>query len=670
MHFAFLGRPHDRWTGVTKYVLRAFILALILVAASAGSAFAYYENVDPTLPPPVRTGGGAYNPTYNTWQCPDCHGYEDGATTITPLPRSVPSTWTWDSEAGTNVGTRKGPHGGYTTGTQKCATCHTVHDANALGAILMPSATVSEVCFTCHDGTGAGGVYGVIARRGFTVNAAHRIDVTNQVPAGNTNGSTSSPTFNGSGLLTCTDCHSAHNSLTVKPFIGDRLRATNDTNAASVRSNRLLRQRPISSTATATEYGSSWCTGCHQGRHIPTNPMGDHVVADTTTTASWNYNNVVKASGYNTSTVTTGALGGSNFGYVMKDNPRGSQTQPICQQCHEDARKIGDATQFQIDSATESFTPSLDGSTTGNPRFQTFPHESNLEAFVIETYSNLCLNCHVSSSGTWTQTSDADFAGSTLTSTTVSGSGAAASVGLSPVIATIFSDGFESNNFTAGGWTATNWQTTNTTQSAGTFSARGTANTTGSLVKTLNTNAYANPTLTFRYKATMSGAPDYFRLQVNGSTVTTLATSNVTAWTTGTVSLPTSTSVTISFQTSTNLATEWGNLDEVLVTGQSGYLTTGTVLSPTISVARPIDAWTSLTAAGSVPANTTMTFDVLNASLTNTLFSGITLAQMPYALSTIDVTAYPQIRIRANMTGDGTVTPTLNDWSVNYVYLP
>jgi len=34
-----------------------------------------------------------------------------------------------------------------------------------------------------------------------------------------------------------------------------------------------------------------------------------------------------------------------------------------------------------------------------NPRFQVFPHESENDAFLIETDNDLCLNCHKQPAG-------------------------------------------------------------------------------------------------------------------------------------------------------------------------------------------------------------------------------------------------------------------------------
>jgi hypothetical protein len=99
-----------------------------------------------------------------------------------------------------------------------------------------------------------------------------------------------------------------------------------------------------------------------------------------------------------------GELGQSNGGYVMPV-PRDALQDgyaPICQQCHEDARSIGDdpAQQQRISTLSgfnEVFTiTAADGTeATDNPAFQVFPHESANARLLVETYDDLCTNCHI-----------------------------------------------------------------------------------------------------------------------------------------------------------------------------------------------------------------------------------------------------------------------------------
>jgi len=368
------------------------VLVTALFVLGAGSAYAY----DETVPPTGKS-------------CPECHGMEDGQVSTTTVEP-----------------TRKGPHGGYSTGTQKCATCHTIHNANLGSVMLLPAATIKDTCNSCHDGTGGQGVYGVIEARGVTVQSAHRVEATNLIPGGAADGSSRTATFSASdGFLTCSDCHSPHDAGTVDPFTGDRVRESPPTafpGTSSLQSNRLLRQRPTSSVATVTAYGSDWCGGCHAGRisshdatAVANHPTDSLATTDAVGWTPFTYENVARQTGANTTATAMGTLGGNNFGYVMWEStatpsvrtPEQTGHFPICQQCHEDARHVGDdpANPLEVSMQNgfdETFTiTASDGApdgvagSTDNPRFQVFPHESQNERLLLEdTSDDLCLNCH------------------------------------------------------------------------------------------------------------------------------------------------------------------------------------------------------------------------------------------------------------------------------------
>lgn len=374
---------------MTKLCLRMMLLLVAILTLGATPAFAYQETK------PATPGSVVATNTTPAYSCPTCHGLDAGVSSPTVTP------------------TRKGPHGNYTTGTQKCQACHTIHDA--ANSTLLPAATVQATCNTCHDGTGGGGVYGVIYyRTGLPPTAQHSLDASSvsggwvSVPGGDpATGGSINTTFTGvSGGLTCSDCHNPHDSNCVAPFVGDRKRSIADTTSA-VATDRLLRQLPTThrgGVTAVTQYGSDWCEVCHPGRMdgtVNNHPSADHSTTPSGTQSAWYYNNVVRMTAYNSGSVTStgGPLGGNNLGYLMPDNlatssGRGNQPYPICQQCHEDARSVGDVTQFQVNSVSESFTVNADGVGGGNPRFQNFPHESTNSHFLIETGDDLCLNCH------------------------------------------------------------------------------------------------------------------------------------------------------------------------------------------------------------------------------------------------------------------------------------
>jgi hypothetical protein len=350
-----------------RLLVATFALAAVLAAASP--AYGYYTESTTTV----------------ISDCAVCHGADD------------PST------------DRSGPHGGYATTTNKCAACHTVHTAPFGGIKLLPGPTIKATCETCHDGTSGRGVYGVIRSRLGTATPVygHSCESTNVVPGGDPlTGAETTATFSGTGgALTCSDCHSPHGNSagTVAPFVGDRKRGSVET---TITSNRLLKKMPTSATSTVDVYGSDWCGACHKGRLSGSGVTGNHPVdSRATTTSPFYYNWVARVSGVNTSTVTTGTLGANNFGYVMPDfgppthrAPLQRGHAPICQQCHEDARNVGDTGQWIAPAELFSITATDGAVVADNPRFQVFPHESQNRGLLIEdvavSIDDLCLNCH------------------------------------------------------------------------------------------------------------------------------------------------------------------------------------------------------------------------------------------------------------------------------------
>lgn len=316
--------------------------------------------------------------------------------------------------------TRQGPHGNYSTSTDKCEICHTVHVAPS-SRKLLPAVTITDTCYTCHDGTSGRGVYGALARWGIPVGATHRIDATDVIPGGDAaTGGEATPTVPFTGVnqtLGCGDCHTPHDAQSVTPFRGERIRFHSDelTYGAPTknwRTSHLLRQQPTGAPAPVTDYGSDWCAGCHAGR-----PSGgavhNHPVDSSDTQATpYTYDNLPIVEN-DTSLVTVmgnmGLLGATtpgliwhNRGFVMPSprTPLQSGHFPICQQCHEDARNVGEPGAVNpagVYRYGDGRQDESGGGTIDIPRFQTFPHEGVNQAFLVETYDTLCLNCHPAS---------------------------------------------------------------------------------------------------------------------------------------------------------------------------------------------------------------------------------------------------------------------------------
>lgn len=382
-------------------VIAVLLCAAAMLLLTATSAYAYQETSGTPYPDPLgHEGFTGFGEAYA--QCLTCHGYSDASGDCYDCHNALGN----GADAPQNG---KGPHAGYTTGAIRCSICHSTHAAPGDSAMLLPRATVTATCEMCHDGTGGRGVYGAIyAQTGVAPGKQHRVDQTNLVPGGDpSTGSTATAAFSGPGsTLSCSDCHTPHGANTVAAFQGERRRVPYSSAGRAAWqqtvSNRLLLQRPGNATSTVTAYGSDWCIACHQGRMSGAagavkNHPGDYGAG------AFTYSNVAKLNSDTSTTVTVmGPLGQDNRGYLMPDRStaptrtaqQGSH-KPICQQCHEDSRFVG--TMAGAEASAAPFFASVDGTgTTGNPRFQNFPHETQNEHLLVETADDLCLNCHTS----------------------------------------------------------------------------------------------------------------------------------------------------------------------------------------------------------------------------------------------------------------------------------
>lgn len=287
-----------------------------------------------------------------------------------------------------------GPHGSYTSTTVKCAMCHEVHTSFA-AAYLLPRATITDTCFMCHDGSGGQGVYGTLAARGVSVAASHSIDATNVIPGGDPiTGGDATRQFQGiGGNLGCDDCHSPHGSNVVAGFNGERKTSGSHGPWAT---SRLLKKRPTGATYDSADYGAGWCASCHLGRMASTT-VHNHPVEATTTPGAYAVRRLPVVESETSTETTLGALGDpyGHRGFVMPDPRTPLQTghNPICQQCHEDARTVGQPTTVTVPNYGLDGAATANGQPT-NPRFNTFPHETANTAMLVEQDDSLCLNCH------------------------------------------------------------------------------------------------------------------------------------------------------------------------------------------------------------------------------------------------------------------------------------
>lgn len=353
-------------------------------------AFAYNENLDnEDLHAAVIT------------ECSPCHA---------PDATGIICSVCHPSHGKYSAAVAKGPHGLYTSTTNRCAICHSVHVAG--GIKLLAASTVTASCNTCHDGTGGSGVYGAIfARTGVdpdVTGGEHSVDTTSVIPGGDAStGGSVTRVFSGpGGTLGCDDCHSPHDSQVVTGFPSERWRSSRPISTNPIiQTSKLLRQRPGDATTATAEYGSDWCLACHSGR-VSGGALHNHPV-DSTSTASppFVYARVARLQSDDPTQFTViGALANSNRGYLMPFPRTPEQTghAPICQQCHEDARSVGTVTDDTGDAIPFSIVSTDGADPADNPQFQNFPHETVNIRMLVEgapttSTDDLCLNCHPTS---------------------------------------------------------------------------------------------------------------------------------------------------------------------------------------------------------------------------------------------------------------------------------
>ena len=105
------------------------------------------------------------------------------------------------------------PHGPYTITTDRCAMCHRAHTGD--GASMITEPTQSQLCLTCHDGTGAAqnvaGEYSAVPQNVPATRSYYRHDAT---AADAEVGHTLSVRDEFTGVVNrhsvCTDCHNPH----------------------------------------------------------------------------------------------------------------------------------------------------------------------------------------------------------------------------------------------------------------------------------------------------------------------------------------------------------------------------------------------------------------------------------------------------------------------------
>jgi len=308
------------------------------------------------------------------WSCDDCHA-------------TVGEGTPWDGG---------GPHRNYSASTNKCGLCHTVHKSPASSVLLLQGATITDSCEVCHDGTGGIGVYTTITAFDGVVAAEHTCEATTTVPGGSTSLVSA---------MGCGSCHSVHGANTVAPFLRDSGAAFN---IGLVVSSCLLRDNPNGAApGTYPEYGAKWCASCHDQRHSDSAMALNHPVESSPTWGYGDMTSTVLPTSYTYDSeytqVATG-IGRTNGAYLMDPVPASgdgrvdARRDPMCQQCHEDARTVtqpfqGDYLHRGItDPDDPKYNPYLPAPV--NPEFLSFPHQTTNANLLVEIDDDLCTNCH------------------------------------------------------------------------------------------------------------------------------------------------------------------------------------------------------------------------------------------------------------------------------------
>ncbi len=235
-----------------------------------------------------------------------------------------------------------GPHGGYTTSTNKCRDCHAVHRASG-SYVLLRSDTRDDACDFCH-GAGAGAGTDIDWADAGVSNGHHggweedtyapdtTTDTVSGVGAGNLGYMVPAGGFG------CMDCHSPHNNA-------NRTVANIVERDASGKGNALLLGRPnTNGTSGNAEYAfcgetpdmTDWCATCHMGNkglYTEQKNIRDNI------TETWDV-------GYSHDAQTDGMTTGG-FKYELCDNIvfdeaytkvepyDGVNDGPTCRECHK-----------------------------------------------------------------------------------------------------------------------------------------------------------------------------------------------------------------------------------------------------------------------------------------------------------------------------------------------
>lgn len=154
------------------------------------------------------------------------------------------------------------PHGNYSDGSDKCETCHAVHEADgSTYKLLKGASSANTACDFCHGLTGFANSQGFVLATDTKGHGAMSTSIFDS------NGTGTDYTI--SGGLVCTSCHTVHGNGAV-------------ANAAGY---KILKNKPYGSVTvdyspTAAYGDMAWCADCHTNNDITAHNSTSHVMTD------------------------------------------------------------------------------------------------------------------------------------------------------------------------------------------------------------------------------------------------------------------------------------------------------------------------------------------------------------------------------------------------------
>ncbi len=245
------------------------------------------------------------------------------------------------------------PHGGYSNATNLCRNCHSPHGAAAAatyGGKIFPQSQEADVCYMCHDGTGAAtNMKAVFLLAG----SGHQVNDSVVIP--------------GPGLTSrCSSCHGAHYP-------------------ASGAGGKPKLYKPTINATAVTGNNYTWCQACHNDAFswaVPTYPYPSGGINAARPTRA--------ANGYPTLGTYPGSTAYNNTTFNPHNPttsvnviwPASGRASGDCRNCHAPHRNTA-----TYDALVATYRPTPDVATAQSDRQN-------------GTYALLCITCHDGSPST------------------------------------------------------------------------------------------------------------------------------------------------------------------------------------------------------------------------------------------------------------------------------